>query len=74
MRIEKCFLMILEKHQRVYQMWFYIVNQVRAQVADKLIRLVIFCPRKKGIVRKMDGHLNACNSMKPKPNPKLVYF
>ena len=49
MRIEKCFRMILEKHQRVYQMWFYIVNQVPAQVADKLIRLVLFRPHKNSI-------------------------
>ena len=60
MQIEKCFQMILGKHQRVYQMWFYIVNQVQAQ-ADKLIRLVLV-RIKSEILRKMNGHKNAGNS------------
>ena len=55
MQTEKCFQMILGKHQRVYQMWFCIVNQVQALVADKLIRLVSFRPHKFLSVRKMDG-------------------
>ena len=69
MRTEKCFQMILGKHQQVYQMWFYIVNQVRALVADKLIRLVIFRPQNIEIetVHKIDAHL-------VRPDPKLVYF
>ena len=69
MQIEKCFQMILEKHQQVYQMWFCIVNQVQAQVADKLIRLVSFRPQNIDIktVHKIDVHL-------VRPDPKLVYF